>query len=144
MGIKFKQADDHDFLILEKADDLGGTWRENTYPGAECDVPSALYSYSFEHNSEWQFKWSGQQQILKYQHDTASKYGLEAHIEYQREVSALSYDQAQQHWLVETTNGEQYRAQHIVCAIGQLHKPCLLYTSPSPRDKRQSRMPSSA
>ncbi len=123
MGIKLKQADDHDFLILEKAGDLGGTWRENTYPGAECDVPSALYSYSFEHNSEWQFKWSGQQQILKYQHDTASKYGLEDHIEYQREVSALSYDQEQQHWLVETANGEQYRAQHIVCAIGQLHKP---------------------
>ncbi len=123
MGIKLKQAGDQDFLILEKAGDLGGTWRENTYPGAECDIPSALYSYSFEHNSEWQFKWSGQKQILKYQHDTASKYGLENHLEYQREVSALRYDQDQKNWLVETSEGENYLAQHIVCAIGQLHKP---------------------
>lgn len=123
MGIKLKQAGDHDFLILEKADDLGGTWRENTYPGAECDIPSALYSYSFEHNSEWQFKWSGQQQILKYQHDTANKYGLEEHLKYRHEVSALTYDEDEKQWIVETSKAEKYRAQHIVCAIGQLHKP---------------------
>lgn len=123
MGIKLKQAGDQDFLILEKADDLGGTWRENTYPGAECDIPSALYSYSFEHNSEWQFKWSGQKQILKYQHDTARKHGLENHLQYQQQVSALSYNQHEKNWLVETSTGERYSAQHIVCAIGQLHKP---------------------
>jgi len=86
MGIKLKLAGIDDFLILEKADDLGGTWRENTYPGAECDIPSALYSYSFEHNSEWEFKWSGQAQILQYQHDTAAKYGLLDHIVYEQEV----------------------------------------------------------
>ena len=53
-----------DVLLLEKADDVGGTWRENTYPGAECDVPSALYSFSFEHNPTWHYKWSEQRQIL--------------------------------------------------------------------------------
>jgi cation diffusion facilitator CzcD-associated flavoprotein CzcO len=122
MGIKLKQAGDDNFIVLEKADDLGGTWRENTYPGAECDVPSALYSYSFEHNSEWQFKWSGQEQILKYQRDTAAKYGLGEHLKYQSEVSRLEFDGSQQVWVVSTTNGEQFKAQHVVCAIGQLHK----------------------
>jgi cation diffusion facilitator CzcD-associated flavoprotein CzcO len=122
MGIKLTQAGDDDFIILEKADDLGGTWRENTYPGAECDVPSALYSYSFEHNSEWQFKWSGQEQILKYQHDTAAKYGLGKHLKFRSEVNSLVFDEAQQVWTVSTTNGEQFKAQHVVCAIGQLHK----------------------
>jgi len=121
MGIKLKQAGHDDFVILEKADDLGGTWRENTYPGG--DIPSALYSYSFEHNSEWQFKWSGQQQILKYQHDTASKYGLEAHLKYHHEVNALAFNEQNQRWQVSVSNGEQFEAQHVVCAIGQLHKP---------------------
>ncbi len=123
MGIKLKQAGHDNFVILEKADDLGGTWRENTYPGAECDIPSALYSYSFEHNSEWQFKWSGQQQILKYQHDTAAKYGLDAHLKYDHEVIALTFNEQNQRWLVNVANGEQFEAQHVVCAIGQLHKP---------------------
>lgn len=77
LGIKLLEAGITQFKILEKADDLGGTWRENTYPGAECDVPSALYSYSFEHNADWNYKWSGQEQILKYQKDTAHKYGLD-------------------------------------------------------------------
>lgn len=123
MGIKLKQAGQDDFVILEKASGLGGTWRENTYPGAECDIPSALYSYSFELNSEWQFKWSGQAQILKYQCDTAAKYGLENHLKYHHEVSSLAFDEANQRWLVNTTNGKPFQAQHIVCAIGQLHKP---------------------
>ena len=123
MGIKLKQAGIDDFLILEKAADLGGTWRENTYPGAECDIPSALYSYSFEHNADWQFKWSGQAQILKYQHDTAAKYGLDKHLKYHHEVRALEFDEDVQRWSVSTTNGQQFQTQHVVCAIGQLHKP---------------------
>jgi len=122
MGIRLKQTGQDDFVILEKASDLGGTWRENTYPGAECDIPSALYSYSFEHNSEWQYKWSDQAQILKYQHDTATKYGLDKHLKYQHEVNALEFDEATQRWTVSTTNGVRFLAQHVVCAIGQLHK----------------------
>ncbi|MFT6407920.1 MAG: cation diffusion facilitator CzcD-associated flavoprotein CzcO [Arenicella sp.] len=122
MGIKLKQAGDDDFVILEKADDLGGTWRENTYPGAECDIPSALYSYSFEHNAEWQSKWSGQEQILKYQHDTATKYSLHPHLKYQHEVNSLVFDETELRWTVTSSTGEQFIAQHVVCAIGQLHK----------------------
>ena len=58
LAIYLKKAGITDFVILEKAAGIGGTWRENTYPGAECDVPSALYSFSFEHNAEWQYKWA--------------------------------------------------------------------------------------
>ncbi len=123
MGIKLKQAGIDDFLILEKADELGGTWRENTYPGAECDIPSALYSYSFEHNSQWEFKWSGQTQILQYQHDTAAKYGLLEHIKYKHEVNNARFDEAAQHWLITSKDGDQFQAQHFICAIGQVHKP---------------------
>jgi len=122
MGIKLKLAAEDDFVILEKADDLGGTWRENTYPGAECDIPSALYSYSFEHNAEWQFKWSGQAQILKYQHDTAAKYGLDKHLQFHQEVISLEFNESNQRWLVCTASGDRFQAQHVVCAIGQLHK----------------------
>jgi len=123
MGIKLKQAGIDDFLILEKANDLGGTWRENTYPGAECDIPSALYSYSFEHNSQWEFKWSGQAQILQYQRDTAAKYGLLDHIVYQQEVQSAEFNESSKEWLLKTRDGSQFQAQHFVCAIGQLNKP---------------------
>jgi len=123
MAIKLKQAGLDDFIILEKADDLGGTWRENTYPGAECDVPSALYSYSFEHNSAWEYKWSGQAQILKYQHDTAARYDLGEKIAFNQTVKALVFDEEHKHWQITTVEGTQYQAQHVVSAIGQLHFP---------------------
>ena len=125
MGIKLKQADINDFLILEKADDLGGTWRENTYPGAECDIPSALYSYSFAHNASWQSKWSGQKQIHQYQRDTAERYALEPHMVYQQQVTGATFNDTTQRWLVTTKSGKQYDAQHVVCAVGQLHHPSI-------------------
>lgn len=123
MGIKLKQAGLTDFLIIEKASDLGGTWRENTYPGAECDIPSALYSYSFEHNADWQFKWSGQEQILKYQQDTAAKHGLAAHLRFNCFVNQARYSESESRWYVSTKDGQQFAAQHLVTAVGQLHYP---------------------
>ena len=125
MGIKLKQAGIHDFAILEKAEDLGGTWRENTYPGAECDIPSALYSFSFEHNADWEYKWSGQRQILKYQHDTANKHGLNQHLVYRQKVTAATFDEGLKSWIIETDTGDQYQAQHFVTAVGQLHHPSI-------------------
>lgn len=123
MGIKLRAAGINDFVILEKAADLGGTWRENTYPGAECDIPSALYSYSFEHNSDWEFKWSGQQQILKYQHDTANKHGLAEHLRFNQEVVKAEFDKTSKLWNIETNTSEHYQAQHFITALGQLHHP---------------------
>ncbi|MEM7361103.1 MAG: NAD(P)/FAD-dependent oxidoreductase [Pseudomonadota bacterium] len=123
MGIKLRQMGIDDFVILEKAQGLGGTWRENTYPGAECDIPSALYSYSFEHNDKWEYKWSGQRQILKYQQDTAAKYRLNDNIQFGTEVKASTFDAQDNRWLVETSQGEQIVAQHLVAGVGQLHHP---------------------
>lgn len=119
MGIQMKLAGRHDFLILEKAEALGGTWRDNIYPGAECDIPSALYSYSFEHNAEWEFVWSGQAQILKYQQDTAKKYGLDEHLKFSENVVRAVYEDA--HWIVSSDSGATFRCQHLVSAVGQLH-----------------------
>ena len=71
LAIRLKQQGINDFLVLEKADALGGTWRDNHYPGAECDVPSALYSFSFETKTDWNYQWSEQPQILEYIGNTA-------------------------------------------------------------------------
>ena len=122
MGIKLKQAGFDDFIILEKAASLGGTWRENTYPGAECDIPSALYSYSFEHNSAWKYKWSKQKQILQYQNDVATKYQLADHFSFNTEVISADYDQQQQRWLLKNQRGDELSCQHLVAAVGQLHR----------------------
>lgn len=123
MAIMLKQRGINDFVILEKGSGLGGTWRLNTYPGAECDIPSALYSYSFEHNPQWAYKWSGQQQILRYQEDTAAKYNIQQHIVLNTEVAESKYIEEEKRWLISTVEGQQYYAQHLVSAIGQLHHP---------------------
>lgn len=119
MGIKLKKAGIHDFVILEKATELGGTWRENSYPGAECDIPSALYSYSFEPNPNWEHVWSKRDQIFQYQKDVARKYGLLEHFRFNERVSSAEY--AQQQWTI-TTGQHTYCAQHFISAIGQLHE----------------------
>ncbi|RMG76266.1 MAG: NAD(P)/FAD-dependent oxidoreductase, partial [Bacteroidetes bacterium] len=82
LAIELKKRGVSDFILLEKADDVGGTWRENTYPGAECDIPSALYSFSFEPYPDWEYKWSHQPQILDYLRLCAKKYGLYPHIRF--------------------------------------------------------------
>jgi len=125
MAIKLKQAGIDDFVVLEKADSLGGTWRDNTYPGAECDIPSALYSYSFEHNSDWKFKWSGQSQILQYQQQTSKKHNLGKHIEYGQRVIRARYSTEGQFWVITTSEGRTYHAQHFISAVGQLHFPSI-------------------
>ena len=119
MGIKLKKLGIHDFVILEKADDLGGTWRENSYPGAECDIPSALYSYSFEPNPNWKHVWSKQDQIFQYQKDVAEKYLLRPHLRFGEQVHSADYQHGR--WLIQTRTG-CYESQHFISAIGQLHE----------------------
>ena len=82
MGIALKKAGYHDFVILDKARDLGGTWRDNQYPGCACDVPSPLYSYSFELNPDWSRLFAPQQEIWDYLRNCARKYRLDEHISY--------------------------------------------------------------
>lgn len=124
MAIKLKEKGVHDFVILEKAKSVGGTWRENTYPGAECDIPSALYSFSFESNPNWKYKWSHQDQILDYIRHCVDKYELSPHIIFDRELTGASWDEAEALWKV-TCVQEKYESQTLVTAIGQLHHPSM-------------------
>ena len=80
MGIQLRKRGITDFVILEKSPDVGGTWHDNTYPGACCDVPSVLYSYSFEPNPDWSRKYSPHNEIKAYFNRCADKYGLRANL----------------------------------------------------------------
>ena len=113
-----------DVRLLEKADGVGGTWRDNTYPGAECDVPSALYSYSFAPNPTWDFKWAKQPQILDYLRRFADDEGLTARTAFGQHVRAATWDEAARRWRVETQDAA-YEAQHLILALGQLHHPAV-------------------
>ena len=92
MGIALKKAGYNDFVILDKAHDLGGTWRDNQYPGCACDVPSPLYSYSFELNPDWTHLFAPQQEIWDYLRNCARKYRLDEHIRYGTAVERMDWD----------------------------------------------------
>ena len=116
--------DGHDVTVLEKADEVGGTWRENTYPGAECDVPSALYSYSFAPNPTWDFKWAKQAQILRYLRRFADDGGLRGRIRFGRRVVGAQWNGGRWTVRAQTDDGEEeHAAQHLILALGQLHHP---------------------
>lgn len=125
MGILLKQAGIHSFTILEKAGDVGGTWRENVYPGAACDVPSHLYSYSFEPNPSWSRSFSPQPEILAYLRRCAKKYGILPHIRFHAEVDRAAFDDATATWTVHTKDGSSVRGRALVVGNGALHLPAL-------------------
>ncbi|AOE84805.1 flavin-containing monooxygenase [Pseudomonas sp. TCU-HL1] len=123
LAIQLQKAGFRDFLILEKGREVGGTWRDNSYPGAACDVPSHLYSFSFEPKTDWSRKFAPQAEIFAYQQHCTDKYGLRRHIRFECEVEGAEFDEASGTWLVQTCNGERYRARALVSACGQLNRP---------------------
>ncbi len=123
LAIRLKRAGITTFTILEKATTLGGTWRDNTYPGAACDVPSMLYSFSFERKTDWSRKWSGQAEIHAYMEECARKNDLLPHIRFGVEVASARWDDATGTWTVRTTAGEEHVAEVLVSGVGQLHRP---------------------
>ena len=124
MGIAL-QKQGVDFLILEKADDVGGTWRDNTYPGAACDVPSHLYSFSFEPKPDWRYVFSYQPEILDYLKGVTDKYGLRRYIKFNSHVTRAHWDDAEYRWHVFTESGQEYVAQFLISGAGALHIPSL-------------------
>lgn len=122
LGIRLKKAGIHDFTILEQADDVGGTWRDNQYPGAACDVQSHLYSYSFERNPTWTRTFAPQREILSYLRRCADKYGVRSHIRFGTEVTSARFDERSNTWAVSTTRG-LFRARVLVSATGGLCRP---------------------
>ncbi|MCD4526265.1 NAD(P)/FAD-dependent oxidoreductase [Nocardioides sp. cx-173] len=119
------QAGLTDVTVLERADEVGGVWRDNTYPGAACDVPSPLYSWSWAVNPGWTRRYARQPEILDYLRGTAERAGLLAHVRTGVEVTALSYDEAECVWHVETADGTTYDAEVVVSAVGQLSNPAI-------------------
>ena len=123
LAIQLQRAGIGDFLLLEKAGDVGGTWRDNHYPGAACDVPSHLYSFSFEPKTDWSRKYAPQAEIFAYQQHCADKYQLRPRIRFNTEVASAVFDAEAGLWRVTCVGGEQYQAQALVSACGQLNRP---------------------
>jgi cation diffusion facilitator CzcD-associated flavoprotein CzcO len=123
MAIRLKQAGIHDFTVLEQGAEVGGTWRDNHYPGAACDVPSHLYSFSFEPNPTWTRTFANQKEILAYLIHCADKYGVRSHIRFGTSVTASTYDDKTGMWTVETNGGETFRARVVVSGCGGLSRP---------------------
>lgn len=121
--IELKKQGFDDIVVLEKADDVGGVWRENTYPGAACDVPSPFYSYSFEPNPRWPHRFSRQPAILDYIHQVADKYDVRRHIRFGAEVIGASFDHVAGKWTVELGTGDALVVDVLVSAVGQLSRP---------------------
>ena len=118
MGIKLAEAGFDDFVILERADGVGGTWRRNTYPGCAVDIPSALYSFSFDIKVDWSRPYATQPELLAYTEELAEKYGLLSHCRFGCEVTGARWDQADAAWTVELSSGETLVADAVVSALG--------------------------
>jgi len=125
MGIALKQSGRHNFVILEQTRDLGGTWRDNTYPGCACDVPSYLYSFSFAQNPQWSRMFPPQQEIWDYLRGCVDTYRLGTHLTYDAEVTGARYDEDAARWDVEVAGVGTIRARVLVSGAGALHVPHL-------------------
>jgi len=124
LGIRLQDAGFDNFVILEKAADLGGTWRDNTYPGCACDVPSALYSYSFAQKPDWSRAFAGQAEILDYVRDTAQRHNIPGFIRFNQAVERAQWRESKNLWEVQT--GDQlYLARTVVACSGYLHEPII-------------------
>ena len=124
MAIRLKQHDQHDFVVIEKATDIGGTWRDNTYPGCACDVPSHLYSFSFALNPRWSRSYSSQREIWDYLRRCARRFGILSHIRWNSELLDASWNEDEQCWHITTTRG-QFTANFLILGNGPLSEPAL-------------------
>jgi cation diffusion facilitator CzcD-associated flavoprotein CzcO len=120
-AIKLEQAGYEDVVIYEKADRLGGTWRENTYPGIGCDVPSHLYRYSFEPNPDWSLRYSPGDEVQAYLERVAAKYGVTPRIRFGEELVRLAFEDGR--WQLELGSGHRDVADIVIAATGVLHHP---------------------
>lgn len=119
--VKLREAGISDITVYEKADRLGGTWRENTYPGVACDVASHLYSYSFAPNPDWSHVFSPGGEILAYLEDVAERHGVLDAVQFGAEVRRLEW--SDHRWLIELADGTSDRADYLIAATGVLHHP---------------------
>jgi len=122
-AIELERAGHRDVVVYEKADRLGGTWRENTYPGIACDVPSHFYSYSFAPNPEWSHRFAPGAEIQAYFEDVARRYGVDGRIRFGREVTRCAFESGR--WALALSDGSTDVADVVIAATGVLHHPAL-------------------
>ncbi len=123
VGIKLKEAGFESFTILEQADDLGGTWRDNTYPGIAVDITSFVYSYSFEQRPDWSRVYAPGNELKDYADHCADKYGVRSRIQYGKRVVKAEFDERTNLWSVETADGNTLVGRYLVGASGGLTQP---------------------
>ncbi|PMS14953.1 4-hydroxyacetophenone monooxygenase [Trinickia dabaoshanensis] len=125
MAIRLKQAGTHDFLVMEKADSIGGTWRDNHYPGCACDVQSHVYSFSFAPNPHWTRMFAPQPEIRAYLQACAERFGIEPHLRFGKALSQATYDETAQRWRLRFADGTRVNARVLVSGMGGLSRAAL-------------------
>lgn len=125
MGVQLLKAGITDFVILEKENDVGGTWHKNTYPGAVCDVPSHFYCFSFAPNPDWSRVYSPQPEIKAYIKKCADDFGVTPYIQFDSGVEKVVFDDRSQNWSVLLSDGREYSTQHLVIGSGGLNTPSI-------------------
>ncbi len=123
MGIRLKRDGVDDFVILEQASEVGGTWRDNRYPGCACDAPSVLYSYSFAQNPDWTRSFAAADEIQRYILDCVQQYDLRSHVRFGHAVASAVWDEQACEWTVTDDAGNEYIAPAVVSAVGGLVNP---------------------
>jgi cation diffusion facilitator CzcD-associated flavoprotein CzcO len=122
-AIQLEKAGIRDYVILEKAAEVGGTWRDNSYPGCACDVQSHMYSFSYEQNPDWSRSFSPQPEIFDYLKGVADKYRLREKIRFGVELTGAHWDERERRWTATTKDGREFVAQFLVSGVGGLHVP---------------------
>ncbi|PPK68960.1 NAD(P)/FAD-dependent oxidoreductase [Actinokineospora auranticolor] len=125
MAIRLRRDGREDFVVLEKAHDFGGTWRDNTYPGCACDIQSHMYSFSFEQKSDWSRSFAPQPEIWDYLRGVAAKWDLARFTRFGTEVTGARWDAEECRWHVATAGGDTYVARFLVAGVGALHLPSI-------------------
>ncbi|MFF3075468.1 flavin-containing monooxygenase, partial [Kitasatospora sp. NPDC057936] len=123
-AIRLLQTGTDDFLVFERADDLGGTWRDNTYPGCACDVQAHLYSFSFARNPHWKSTFATQTEVHDYLRDCAHKHGVLPYLRYNHELLTAHWNDTHHHWDLNTTGG-RYTTQFLITGTGYLSTPAI-------------------
>ena len=121
---QMNKAGYHDYIVLEKASRVGGTWRDNNYPGCGCDVPSAVYSFSFSQSHKWSHLFAKQPEILNYLEEVAAKFDLNKNIEFNNELISAKWDESKNIWNLETSKGS-YQAKTVVFTTGPITEPSM-------------------
>jgi len=123
MAIRLLEKGNRDFVIFEKARSLGGTWRDNTFPGCACDVPSHLYSFSFAQSSGWRRRFAPQSEILAYLRQVADERGVDRHIRFGTRITSLHWSDEALAWTLTADDGRRFMSRVVISAVGGLHLP---------------------